>query len=145
MSDLLRTLEELPDGIGAKGGGPLRRALMRASLGWKKQVEQNASRLGPGEKTRTKSKGVRLKDNIIRMMDRDPQRAGFTERAFVTYRLRAYWAFFTELGTEKMRPRPVFRPVLDQKGREPIDVFARSMRNDISSFVEKSRNMNPQS
>jgi len=138
MREALELIRKLPDGIGAKGGGPIRRGLMKASLAWKKQAEQNASRLGPGEKNQ-RTGNIRLKDSIIRKRDPDPQRDGFAERVFISYRPRAFWGQFVELGTEKQRPQPFLRPVPDQVGAAPIGTFAQSVKKDIERYVMENR------
>jgi len=136
----LQLIRDLPDGIGAKGGGPVRRGLMKAALLWKKQVEQNAAGLGPGEKNK-RTGTIRLKDSIIRQRDPDPQRDGFAERVFIGYRASAFWGAFVENGTEKQSAQPFLRPALDQVGEKPIGVFARSVELDIEKFVKERRQL----
>lgn len=136
----LQLIRDLPDGIGAKGGGPVRRGLMKAALLWKKQVEQNAAGLGPGEKNK-RTGSIRLKDSIIRQRDPDARRDGFAERVFVGYRASAFWGAFVELGTEKQSAQPFIRPALDQVGDRVIDVFAKSVNTDIEELVEQRRKL----
>lgn len=131
----LETMERLPDHVAPKGGGPVMRALFRASLEWKKQMESNAAQLGPGKKN-SRTGSVRLKDSIVRIRDREPEREGYVARVFVTPDIRkAWWAPFVELGTNKQGAQPFMRPVLDQAGQKPVRIFADTLSRSIEGIV----------
>lgn len=140
MREALETLRKLPDHISPKGGGPIRRSLWRASKPWVDQAKSNAAGLGPGNHQRGNVSIVgRLKDNIVRSRDPDPESNGFDERVIVTYAGRIYWGAFVEAGTEKQSAQPFLRPVIDQVGDEPIELFARTFRREVQSAVERAR------
>lgn len=138
LREVLNTLQQLPKHVAPQGGGPINRALFRAAGVWRDQVQQNASGLGPGNHARKGFSIVgRLKDNIIRRRDPEPERDGHYARVSVGYRSRIYWGAFVENGTEKQRAQPFMRPALDQAGNRPIDVFARALGRDIERITKR--------
>lgn len=138
MREALETLKQLPEHIAPRGGGPINSSLFKAADIWRKQVETNAANLGPG--VHNKRTGPhRLKNNIIRARDSEPERDGFYARVFVGYRARVFWGAFVENGTEKQRAQPFLRPTLDQAGDRPITVFAESLRKDIERITNRLR------
>lgn len=140
VREALETLRKLPDHIAPKGGGPIRRSLWRASKPWLDQAKSNASTLGPGNHQRGNFSIVgRLKDNIIRSRDPDPESNGFSERVIVTYAGRIYWGAFVEAGTEKQAAQPFLRPAPDQVGDEPIRLFARTFRREVDNAVKRAK------
>lgn len=128
--------------VAPKGGGPINRALFKAAKPWQDQAAKNAARLGPGNHRRGSGSSAhslvaRLKDNIIRRRDTEPERDGFYARVFVSYKPIVYWGAFVEMGTEKMSARPFLRPAFDQAGDKPINIFARSLKRDIDKIAAK--------
>lgn len=138
MREAMDNLRRLPDHVAPQGGGPIQKALFRAAKVWQDQAKENASRLGPGEHARGSfSIAGRLKDNIIRKRDTEPEKDGHYARVYVGYNARIYWGAFVELGTEKQSPQPFLRPALDQAGDQPIDIFAKALNRDIKRIAER--------
>lgn len=143
LRELLETLQTLPDKVAPQGGGPIDKALYKAAKLWKEQAEDNVAGLGPGihstKAAQMKRGHLRLKDNIVRRRDREPERDGFYARVFVTTAPKVFWAPFVELGTEKQAAQPFLRPVIDQVGDEPIELFARTFRREVANAVERAK------
>lgn len=144
LDDALRTIQRLPDFVAPQGGGPINKALFRAAGIWRDQVQANASGLGPGNHQRGSGSSAmsvvgRLKDNIIRRRDPEPERDGHYARVSVGYRARIYWGAFVENGTEKQSAQPFLRPALDQAGNRPTEIFATALRRDIDRIVKRLR------
>ncbi len=138
LREALDNLRRLPDNVAPQGGGPINRALFKAAKPWQDAAADNAARLGPGNHQRGDRSIVgRLKDNIVRRRDPDPEKDGHYARVHVTYNPRIYWGAFVEVGTEKMSARPFLRPAMDQAGDKPVKIFARSLTRDIEKIAAR--------
>jgi len=138
LAELLNTLSKLPDHVAPQGGGPINKALFKAAGIWRDQAQTNAAGLGPGNHARKGFSIVgRLKDNILRRRDPEPERDGHYARVSVGYAARFYWGGFVENGTEKQAAQPFLRPTLDQSGDEPINVFAAALSRDIARITKR--------
>jgi HK97 gp10 family phage protein len=142
LRQALDNLRRFPEHVSPQGGGPINRALFKAAKPWQDHASDNASSLGPGNHRRGSGSSAysivgRLKDNIVRRRDPEPERDGFYARVFVTYAPRVYWGYFVELGTEKQGAQPFLRPAIDQAGNKPIEIFRRALSRDIDRIAKR--------
>lgn len=160
LAELLRTLQQLPIEIAAKGGGPVRSALFKAA----KVVRDAAIAKAP---LRTGA----LRKAIYVYRDRSPESAGVAERYLVGVRkvrlskkerkqLRAmlgamraqgvearvvavegdpyYWRFL-EFGTASTTARPFLRPALEEHRGEAVEVFRMEFMKSVANAVKRAR------
>lgn len=134
LSDLAGMLRNLPSDISGRNGGPLAAALSKQA-----RLVRNAARL------RVPVDSGRLRNAIVVLRDRNPERRGRTEAYFVYVkpgRTRAdkrgaFYAAFVEYGTVKHPARPYMRPAYSSNQREVTDGFVLDLRKAIESAVRR--------
>jgi len=157
VEDTVKRLRNLSTELSGKNGGPIRRALFKAS----KVIEHEAER-------RVQKVTGRLERNIITMRDRKPREAPGNpvelyhvgvrgggkygakvrrkerkkiyamggsiqqaERAARASDKDAYYWWFLENGTNKMPAQPYLRPAFDMKKDEALQVFTQELDKDV--------------
>lgn len=151
LAELAKRLRELPSELSGKNGGPLRKAIGRASV----VIRDEARRLAPVDTGN-------LRDNIIAVRKRkSPQgNEGYfievrrkrrkyantranrrKQRAGMTYESmgEAYYGMFIELGTAKMPAQPFLRPAFESKKVEAVEVFRAEFAKAIAKAEKKGR------
>lgn len=151
LDGLLDALKALPKEIGAKGGGPARVALAKATRIIRDQAIANAPR----------DTGL-LQENIIMHRDRKPHLAGAAEHYSVGVRRKsrryantkrnkgkgrvgktyfvdgtAYYWMFLEFGTEKMAARPFMRPAFESRKEEAMATIVTELRAGLDRAARK--------
>ncbi len=157
LDSLLKRMQALPAEIGAKGGGPLRRALRAGA----KPIKDTAIRNAPIGR-RTPSPG-RLRRAMRVMADRHPeQNHGATEVVSVYVRAGkksfargpgkmsarqdpngAWYWWFVENGTYKMRAQPFLRPAFESQKGPALVIIVKSMRKGLDAAERKVKRMFP--
>lgn len=155
LDGLLDALKALPAEIGAKGGGPARVALAKATRIIRDQAIANAPR----------DTGL-LQENIIMHRDRKPHLAGAAEHYSVGVRRKSrryantkrnkgkgrvgktyfvegsayYWQFiefgFTRNGVT-YPPRPFLRPAFESRKEEAMDTIVTELRAGLDRAARK--------
>lgn len=136
LSQLLRTMEQLPRELVSKNGGPVRTALGRSA----RMIRDRARELVPN-RTGTVQK------NIVAARVRDPKTYGASEAYLVLVRKKRgkakntaddpfYWRFL-EFGTARMAARPFLRPAFESMKQESLDAFKRSLTAGVQRIVKK--------
>lgn len=151
LAELAKRLRELPSELSGKNGGPLRKAIGRASV----VIRDEARRRAPVDTGN-------LRDNIIAVRKRkSPQgNEGYfievrrkrrkyantranrrKQRAGMTYESmgEAYYGMFIELGTAKMPAQPFLRPAFESKKVEAVEVFRAEFAKAIAAAEKKGR------
>lgn len=151
LAELAKRLRELPSELSGKNGGPLRKAIGRASV----VIRDEARRRAPVDTGN-------LRDNIIAVRKRkSPQgNEGYfievrrkrrkyantranrrKQRAGMTYESmgEAYYGMFIELGTAKMPAQPFLRPAFESKKVEAVEVFRAEFAKAIAAAEKKVR------
>lgn len=145
-------LQALPREVAGKNGGPVRVALAKGA----KRIRDRARQMAP---VRTGA----LRNNIIMIRDRSPQRSGGNERYLVGVRGGAkakyadtkrnrrqgrvgaeynkssetyYWRFI-EFGTVKMSPKPFLRPAFEQEAQGVLDGMGDDLRKAIAAAAKR--------
>lgn len=151
LAELAKRLRELPSELSGKNGGPLRKAIGRASV----VIRDEARRRAPVDTGN-------LRDNIIAVRKRkSPQgNEGYfievrrkrrkyantranrrKQRAGMTYESmgEAYYGMFIELGTAKMPAQPFLRPAFESKKVEAVEVFRAEFAKAVAAAEKKVR------
>lgn len=157
LEGVLKTLKELPPEIVSARGGPVRRALRKASLVLKKEMQANVQQIiddpnmsADGRVIPLKSTGFAVKNIITTRRKNPPGVKGEWYR--VGPRLRKKYPPISEnakevtvvqnlrqleTGTERRRPYPWARPAFDAKKHEVLRVFPVELRKDIGRIEKK--------
>jgi HK97 gp10 family phage protein len=153
LEQTIKNLRALPRELGSKGGGPVRRALAKATQIIRDDAERRAPFLTGN-----------LKQNVYMYRDRNPQASGATERYLVMVRAKkrkygdttlnrrlrrvgksyntrgdAFYWWFLEFGTSKMPAQPYMRPAFETNKHAAVDLFGRSLFEDVQRLVSKMR------
>lgn len=156
LQGVLQTLHDLGPEVVSKRGGPVRSALRKASLDFKKAMQGNIQRIiddpniaAGGRVIPTKSLGL-LKDNIITQRRKMPGLNG--ERYKVGPRLRKAYPKSRagnkpvsvvqvgrqlETGTEHRRPYPWARPAFDSKKHQVVQIFVYELTTKLPKIQRK--------
>jgi HK97 gp10 family phage protein len=148
----VRTLRELPSRLSGKNGGPVRGALFAAG----RMIRDEAILRAPiGSKTPNPGN---LRKQVFIFRDKNPRAStGAAERYIISVRtgrkakarfkgsggLRAltggdawYW-FWVEFGTSKMKARPFMRPAFESRKRDALAVFSRDLSAGVRRLAAK--------
>ena len=137
--EISQALKEIPIELREKS---LRKAMRNAGKVWRELVEQNARRLGPGEKNK-RTGNIRLGDSIILKRTANPDIEQADEFFQVSYNAKAYWGLFVELGTKKMPAQPFLAPVLDNHSEDAVLTARDSLQRDLARIArQKARKTN---
>lgn len=156
LEGVLRTLKQLPPEIVSARGGPVRRALRKASLVMKNEMQANVQKIiddpnlsQDGRVIPLKSTGLAVK-NIITTRRKNPPgikgewyrvgprlrkkypSAGGAKEVTVVQNLRQL-----ETGTERRRPYPWARPAFDARKNEVLQVFPVELKKDIARIERR--------
>ena len=155
LEGVMKTLQSLPAEIVSKGGGPVRRALRKASVVMQKEVKQNLQTIiaepnADGEVS--ESTGL-LDKNIVITRGKGRQKIK-GERYTVRVRNKPYTnkkgkrvttaqnARLLEYGTERRKAYPFIRPAFEAKKGEVLSTFVTEVNKDISRIVKKLERQN---
>lgn len=152
LEQTVAALKALPPQFASKNGGPMRRALFKAS----KPMRDNAQARAPMD-TGTLSTAIFL------YRDRNPKAStGAAERYIIGVRSKrqrrasrvgrrlgrvgmnfnhvdAWYWHFVEFGTEKMDPRPFLRPAFESHKGIAVSIFTRELAREVEGAVRRAR------
>lgn len=157
LEGVVKTLKELPPEIVSARGGPVRRALRKASLIMKKEMQANVQKIiddpnvsADGRVIAVKSTGFAVKNIITSRRKNPPGIRGEWYR--VGPRLRKKYAAVSagakevtvvqnlrllETGTERRRPMPWARPAFDAKKNQALQIFPVELKKDIARIEKR--------
>lgn len=149
LAGVLKTLRELPPEVVSKNGGPVRRALRKASVVIRDQAKANVQRIidAPNiDGLPTKSTGLLVKS--IGVKRRAPK--GFKGEVFVVNIARrrypesrgrnttaAQVGRLLESGSERRQAYPWMRPAFEAKKEEAVRVFTSDLTGNLKRIVKK--------
>lgn len=152
LDQTVAALRALPSQFASRNGGPMRRALFKAT----KPMRDNAQARAPMD-TGTLSMA------IFMYRDRNPKAStGANERYIIGVRSKrqrkaskvgrklgrvgtnfghidAWYWHFKEFGTEKMEKRPFLRPAFESHKGVAVTIFARELGREVEGAVRKAR------
>lgn len=157
LDGVLKTLKELPPEIVSKRGGPVRKALRKASLLIKNEMQANVQKIiddpnmsEDGRVIPLKSTGLAVKNIITtrrknppgvkgewyrvgpRLRKKYPKISDNAQETTVVQNLRQL-----ETGTERRKPYPWARPAYDAKKYQVIPLFVTELKNDIGRIENR--------
>lgn len=159
LSEVLRTLHQLPQELVSKRGGPVLRALRAAGKVLQAQAQLNVDRIvGQPNKHGIETESIELLRNSI-LVARGRQPAG-TKGETVRVRVKrgakypadrqdaggtvTAWkvGFLLERGTERREPMPWMRPAFDAKKQEAMNTFRTEVLDGIAKAQKKLERQN---
>lgn len=146
LSELLKTMSELPPNIVSKGGGPVRASLRKAGVVFQKQYVANIRAIiDEPNKDGSKPEVSRTWEKSVIVSRSKP--SGFKGEVF-RVRLRRgaqapngarvnTYAAVNEYGDENHKALAPFRRAFDSKKDEALSVFATEMQKRVAAAVKK--------
>jgi HK97 gp10 family phage protein len=157
LEGVYRSLRAMPAEIVSKRGGPVRRALRKASLLIVNEMKANVQRIidEPNLGGTVDASGLAI-DNIVttrqkmpgglkgerfkvgpRLRKKYPRKSEGSQEVTVVQNLR-----LLETGTENRRPMPWARPAFDSKKHAVPGIFEKELRKDLQRIAKRIAKQN---